>query len=269
MSSLRKYGYAFLLGFKRTLEYRLSFFLTMISCLFPMVIQYYLWTSMYAHSTDPFIFGYSYRQMILYVLLASLLTLVVSAGFEWDIASDIKEGGLNAVLVRPVSYVLYRICSFLGGKILQVLLSLAIIAVLLLFYPPIDGRLWQLRDMVLFVAALWNGVVMNMMIFYCLSMMAFWISEVWGVFAGFGVVSSLFSGGVFPIEVFGAVVNRLLDYLPFKYVVYFPVNVLTFRVTGTAVLEGIAIQLGWMALLAVLARVIWQTGTKKYVSIGG
>jgi len=266
---LGKYGYAFLLGFKRTMEYRLSFFLSILSCLFPMVIQYYLWTSMYAHSTDLMIFGYSYRQMILYVLLASLLTLVVSAGFEWEIASDIKEGGLNAVLVRPLHYFLYRISSFLGGKLLQVLLSLAVIAALLMVYPSIAGQMWQLRDIAWFAAALLNGVVMNMLIFYCLSMLAFWISEVWGVFAGFGVVSSLFSGGVFPIEVFGVVVNRLLDYLPFKYIVYFPVNVLTFRVTGTAVLEGIAIQLGWMALLALLAQVIWRIGTKKYVSIGG
>lgn len=45
--------------------------------------------------------GYSYTEIIVYTLLAGLVSKLVITGFEYQINEDIKDGGLNKYLIRP------------------------------------------------------------------------------------------------------------------------------------------------------------------------
>ena len=109
------YRCVFLMGAQQAMAYRADFFLGLASCIFPIIMQVYLWTALYkagAASTN----GYSYNQMILYTLLAGMTSRLVATGFENEIARDIKDGGLNKYLIRPVPYAGYMLARFLGGK---------------------------------------------------------------------------------------------------------------------------------------------------------
>ena len=51
---------------------------------------------------------------------------MVATGFEWEIADDIKNGGLNKYVIKPVGYLPYRIACFLGQKSFQAVLMLVL-----------------------------------------------------------------------------------------------------------------------------------------------
>ena len=57
----------------------------------------------------------------------------MSAGFETQINEDIKLGGLNKYLVKPVGYCRYQFFSFLGEKLPQLSILLLVASGLIAF----------------------------------------------------------------------------------------------------------------------------------------
>lgn len=75
-----------------------------------------LWNYLYGNGDAGAMTGYSYTEIIVYTLLAGLVSKLVITGFEYQINEDIKDGGLNKYLIRPVNYCGYRFCSYLGKR---------------------------------------------------------------------------------------------------------------------------------------------------------
>jgi ABC-2 type transport system permease protein len=57
--------------------------------------------------------------------------------------------------------------------------------------------------------------------------------------------------------------------LPFWYMVGFPVEALTGRLSSAQLWSGFAVQAGWLALALLLSRLVWVQGTKRYTAVGG
>ena len=127
---MKTYGYVFGMGLQKALAYRADFLLTLASCIFPILMQVCLWTALYAAGAAD-TGGYTYEQMILYTLLAGITARIVATGFENDVAQDIKDGGLNKYLVKPVDYGGYYFAQFLGGKAGPIAFLLAVTAAVL------------------------------------------------------------------------------------------------------------------------------------------
>ena len=72
-----------------------------VSTIFPIIIQTFLWNYLYGHGDAGAMTGYSYSQIMVYTLLAGMVSKLVYTGFEYAVNEDIKTGGLNKYLVRP------------------------------------------------------------------------------------------------------------------------------------------------------------------------
>ena len=123
--------------------------------------------------------------------------------------------------------------------------------------------------MLLFLLTLTLAVMLNFLIFYCISAVAFWIVEIGFLFEGIRIVFVLLSGGIFPLEVFGQRFVQVMNFLPFKYTVNFPINVLNGRTTPAEVALGLLVQCVWIGLCLLLSRYLWQMGSQRYVAVGG
>lgn len=87
-----------------------------LSTVFPIIIQTFLWNYLYGHGDAGAMTGYSYPQIMVYTLLAGMVSKLVYTGFEYAVNQDIKTGGLNKYLVRPVDYFAYRFFDHMGEK---------------------------------------------------------------------------------------------------------------------------------------------------------
>jgi ABC-2 type transport system permease protein len=269
MRWLSKYSKAFEMGFQTALEYQINFLLSLVSAAYPIIIQTFLWTAIFQNSNEPLVYGYTYRQMMAYTFLAGLVSRIVRTGFEYEIMDDVKNGKFSKFLVQPLGYFPYRLCSFFGNKLPGLAMILAILAVVLLGLNTFWGVPLELVRILAFLVTLILAVTLNFLIFYCISSVAFWIVEIGFLFEGIRIVTVLLSGGIFPLEVFGARFVHVMNYLPFMYTVNYPINVLNGKISPAGTLEGMLIQCLWIGACFLLANLLWRTGSRRYVAVGG
>ena len=63
--------------------------------------------------------------------------------------------------------------------------------------------------------------------------------------------------------------EKALYCTPFPYQMYFPVSIYMGRVTGSALVQGLAAQAAWVAFAWFMAWFAWRRGIKKYAAVGG
>ncbi|AKG34769.1 ABC transporter permease [Paenibacillus durus] len=269
MSIYPKYIRVFKLGVQASMEYRLDFALSLISAFFPIMIQYYIWTAVYGRSGSGQFFGYTYGEMILYTIVAAIVTKIVTTNMDHVIASDIKDGALNKYLVQPASYFGLKLFTLLGQKLFFFTVMLAVLFVVIFYFGGRYGIHIPLVNIACFVAAMALSLILNFLISYTIAAIAFWLSEISYFFEMTGLLVIILSGGVFPIEVFGQAVSHLLNYLPFKYTIYFPSNVINGKLILSEITEGLLMQFFWIGVMFLVSKLVWRIGFKKYLGLGG
>lgn len=266
---MNPYRCVFRMGIEKSLEYRANFFLSLLSAVFPIIIQTFLWNYLYGNADAAALFGYSYDQIIVYTLLATLVSHLVYTGFEYQVNEDIKNGGLNKYLVRPVVYHRYQLCSFLGEKLPQLLVLIAVAAVLILFSVAVLGLSLTPARILAFVLSLVLALVLNFFIFYCVALLSFWLTDVNLMFGTVSVVLVVVSGGVFPMDIFGKRIAVLFQILPFGYTTQFSTNIINGKLEWMQVGSGFLCQLFWIAFFVFLSEWMWRNGLKRFTAVGG
>ncbi len=268
MKGFDKYYYSFLIGMKSSMEYRANFFLSILSALFPIFIQTFLWISVYKNSSSPVIFGYSFAQIIQYTVFAQLVSRFIRTDFEYEINDDIKNGGLNKFIIRPIGYFTYRLCCFLGQKIMNLIMIIVLFIFAFFLFRYFLGSIITIENILGFIIALILSLCLNFLIFFCISTLGFWFTEIGFLFEALRIVIIALSGGIFPLKIFGPAVASILDWMPFKYTINFPVDILNSQDPGWALIKGYFTQIAWIITLLLLAKLCWRIGSKKYVAVG-
>jgi len=269
MPWLKKYYTTFQMGFQTALEYRINFAISLISAAYPIFIQTFLWTAIYLNATGPTVYGFTYRQIIAYTFLAGLISRIVRTGFEYEIMDDVKNGRFSKFLVQPVGYFPYRLASFFGAKLPNLAMIGSILVLVLVGLKALWGVSLQPGRLLFFPLTLALAITLNFLIFYCISSVAFWLVEVGFLFEGVRIVIILLSGGIFPLEVFGQRFVQVMNLLPFKYTINYPINVLNGKIPLSGAAAGLLIQCAWIGACLLLAHLLWRTGSKRYVAVGG
>lgn len=264
---MKMYKCSFLLGLESALEYRFDFFLSLISTIFPIIIQTYLWNAIYSSSTVNN--GYTYNQIILYTLIAGMVSKLVLTGFEYEINDDIRTGGLNKFIVRPIGYLQYRFCTFIGSKIPSITILMIIMTIMLICTSFILNISFSLIRILLFIISLIGAIILNFIIYFCISMLGFWFTEISKLFGTVNILLVIISGGVFPLDIFGDVITIITNILPFKYTTQFTVDIINGKLLSNEIAIGLIFQLSWILIFFGLSILMWKKGLKKYVAVGG
>lgn len=264
---MRTYLHVFSLGMQTSLEYRSDLYLSLFSTVFPALLQLCLWNAVYT-SPDMVYQGYTYPQILLYSLMSGLLTKLTACGFEYRISEDIKSGGLSKFIVRPVHYALYCFCEFEGSKLLPLGIFSAVSTVCIGI--TVRRFSFSLNAVYIFycVLAVFGALALNFLIYFCIAMGAFWITEIARLFSTFFIVSVVLSGGILPLDIFGQQVTALISLLPFQYTVQFPLTILNGRFTPVQIAQGFGMQFMWIAVLTIAAVLLWKAGLKRYTAVG-
>lgn len=258
----------FLMGVEQALEYRVSFFLSMLSAVFPIVIQTTMWNYLYRHSDAAAVFGYERGEILLYSLLASIVSQLVGTGFEGEMNEDIKMGGLNKYLVRPMGYKRYLFFRFLGQKVPRVLIIAPVMAAIIVL-AFLQGLPISAGRTAAFLISLSLAIILNFSIYFCIGLFGFWLTDAGQLFGTISIVLTVISGGVFPLDIFGGAAETLVNFLPFGYTTQFPVNIINGRFGWARMGIGFAFQIGWILIFVWLGKKMWKHGIKRYAATGG
>lgn len=265
---MKKYTTAFGLGVSNSMEYRFDFFINLLSTVFPIIMQIFIWISMYQNGADT-LYGYTFPQMIMYVVVAGAVGKFTSTGVEYLVNEDIRSGGIAKYLVKPVNYIGYRLMDAIGNKAASMFTMIVLTIVALITLLGIVGFTVAWQAVLLFFPALLFAAMLNFFLFFCMSMTAFWLTDIGNFFHAMSVIIMVLSGGVFPVTVFGKTYALISKYIPLTYTINYPIQILSGTVSVQEAVGVLGIQLVWIIILALLAVFLWQRGLKKYVAVGG
>jgi ABC-2 type transport system permease protein len=144
---------------------------------------------------------------------------------------------------------------------IPVALSLA-----LLLKPEINLK-WQ--NGLLFLPALIVAWALRFLWGYWLALLAFWATRADGLLALQDSLVFLLGGQVAPTRLLPPFIQAFSTILPFRYMVAFPVEILTGQLMQSQILEGFIIQGFWLVVAVGLYALLWRNGVRRYEAVGG
>jgi ABC-2 type transport system permease protein len=102
-----------------------------------------------------------------------------------------------------------------------------------------------------------------------LGMLGFWILEVSSLLYVINTLNFFVSGHMFPLDLLPGFWPDALRLLPFQYLAYFPAMVFLGKTQGTELAWGLGLELAWAVFFAVLARLLYRRGLRRYSAYGG
>jgi ABC-2 type transport system permease protein len=188
---------------------------------------------------------------------------------EWRIAAEIRDGQINAILIKPINHLLYRLSLFFSYRLIYSLITLPIIAVVL--WLARDQLRWPVHpeSWLFFGLATAGSALIQFFIAYSLAMLAFWILEVSTIIFLLYSFEYFLSGHVFPLDLLSPALLSALKWTPFPYELFFPVEILLERVHGRELVHGFTAQIFWILITGWTARTLWKRGVQVYQATGG
>jgi ABC-2 type transport system permease protein len=109
------------------------------------------------------------------------------------------------------------------------------------------------------------GLCMN----FILNCTAFWTLEISAVQLIVTWVTDLLGGQLVPLVFFPAAFQSVLMFLPFAAMFSTPLLIYVGRIPPAGWGAALAVQAGWLTILALASIVIWRAGAKRVVVQGG
>lgn len=255
------------------LVYRGDFALGTLMRFLPIVTQIFLWTAVFAAAGSGKIegsIGYSRNDVIAYYLLTMLARAFSSMpGLASGIALQVREGEIKKFLIQPIDLVSYLLLSRIAHKLVYYSVAAGPFALVYFlcrnFFPG-----WPPAEVVVvFIISLLLAFALGFFLEATMGMISFWFLEVTSLLFVYMLFTFFFSGHMFPLEILPEPWRTFVDFLPFKYMAYYPAAVFLGKIEGAEMYQGLAIQAAWVVVCIFMCRHAMQRGFNRYSGYGG
>jgi ABC-2 type transport system permease protein len=246
------------------LQYRSFFFILAFGWMIPPLIYLLVWSTA---AGEHGIAGLTRGEFVAYYLTLILVNQVTYAQTNWTVGDLIRYGQMNHILLRPIPPIYDALASEFAGKVVYLIFDLPLVALLaLILRPELDFRL---ENGLIFIPALVLAWALRFFWGYWLALLAFWAARADALLALQDSLIFLLAGQVAPVALLPGVMQTAAKILPFRYMVAFPVEVLTGQLAAPDLCIGFAAQVGWLIVAVVVYSTLWRVGLRRYSAIGG
>lgn len=254
---------------RKATAFRVGFFLreVLIGLPRPLVMSL-VYLAIYRSSGKADIVGFSFADMVGYLILTALLIKMIPHEWLFDLADQIFEGYVTKFLVMPFPYfalIVARWVQYVGVQ-LSVVVTLWIAGALVLpqWWPsPATG--WALLQAALL--ALLGGYCF-VLTYFCLNALAFWLDVVWTLLIMMRFITGFVGGLVVPISIMPEAVQRIFAFAFPYWTLSAPAELLLGRLGTADFLRGLLTLAVTAVVLQVVALVVWKRGLSKYQGVG-
>ena len=265
----RKFRAAFLFSWQDALTYRAEGVVWFINDAAIPLVMIALWLAAYRNVDR--VGAYAVEDMVHYYVMFLALSTILTPYPEGYSSYLIRNGAISQHLVRPFPFQLWLLAGEVAGRVLRLffLIPLILLIVLTLGWGLLDAfaLTWETTPILL------ASMVLSFLLHYCLKLsiglLAFWMSHVAGIAQVFTIVKIFLAGSIIPLDLMPAAVERVTSFLPFRYLYFFPVQLLQGRLDLLSALGGLAMQGMWLVLAYVLMQWVFAAGVRRYGAYGG
>ncbi len=246
------------------MQHRGFFFLLAFMWMVPPLIYLFVWMTA-AGSGD--IGGFDRGAFVAYYLALIVVNQVTYATTNWTVGDFIRYGNMNILLMRPISPVFDALAQEIAGKVVFMAFVGPFVFILGLILRP-EISVTPVRGLQ-FVLALGLAWALRFFWGYWIALLAFWSTRADALLAVQDSLIFLLAGQIAPVALLPGIFRHAAVYLPFRYMIGFPVEVLTGNLSAADIQLGFVFQLGWLIFTAGLFALVWQKGVRQYSAVGG
>ena len=207
-------------------------------------------------------------QFVAYFLATFVVRQMASSWAFYEMNFEVRNGTLAMRLLRPVHPLWAYAAESLAGLPFRILVAVPVAMVTLavvgrdaVTHDPTSWALWAVSMLGAWLITLWVNLVIGCLAFFMESSMK--LMDAWLVF--FFVLS----GYLIPIELFPARLRAVVDWLPFRYQIGLPVELMTGAHPMGEALRLLAAQWVWVAVAIGSTSFLWRLGLRRFAAYGG
>lgn len=234
-----------------------------------LAVTFFLWKAIYSSSSNAIMEGFSFNEMIVYMLMAFITNLLVSSDVSYIVSREVKDGSIAINLIRPINYSIRMMFQTIGTILFNfiIVFLLAFIIITAAFYN-LEGSL-NIGNIILYFLSTALSMVLTFYYSYCFGLLAFKITNMWGLSQIMQAIFRLFSGSLIPLAFFPKVISTIFSYLPFSSMISTPTLIYLGKLSGFELIKGLLIQLVWLLIFIGVSRWMWNKLIKQLTILGG
>jgi ABC-2 type transport system permease protein len=245
--------------------YSAWFWMDMFVRLMAMLIASAFWQAVYAAS--PSLGGLTLQQTLTYAVLAQMLRPMTEAGVILDVGFRVREGVIANELVRPLDFQFANYVSALMWMVVSLVVALPLLLIGWLAFGlqlSSDPLVW-----LAFITTLVIGYSVRFFFDWIFASMAFYTTEVWGLFVLHQGISLFFSGVLLPLALMPGWLQAITAALPFAQAFAVPLNLLSGITPLTDVPGLVLTQVVWLIGMLALSRGFFLLAVRRITVQGG
>jgi len=230
--------------------------------------QYYFWKMAFGDNAQMTIKGYTFNEIIQYYLLLRIVSDIVDSRAGFRMGELILSGKISFLLLKPVTLKKWMIAEEVGRVFVDLLTKALFffgIAQLIVGLPQLSWIAF-----LLLITSLLLSFLLSFTLFFIVGCVAFYVEAVAGLNYAFRRVIFFFSGGLIPLAFFPETFQRVLNFLPFKYIFDLPVSIFLHfnQLSPLDLVKGLGIQLFWIIVVWKIGDIVFDRSVKHNQSVG-
>jgi len=249
-------------GVAETVAYRAEFLVWMLTSTMPLVML----ALMSSIARERPFKGYTEAGFVTYYLSVLIVRQLTGNWVAWQMGEEIRNGSLAMRRLRPIHPFIAFASSHAAAIPFRSVIALPIAIILLVTTgaPGLANPL-QLALLVPSIAIAW---MLTFAILFAIGSLSFWITQSMAVANLYFGLYTVLSGYLIKIDMMGRFA-KIISWLPFRFMLSAPVELITDRLTNDQILEIVGGQLAWTAVIGMTALSVWRAGVRHFEAVGG
>ena len=251
-------------GFVDAVAYRAEMFIWVLATTMPLVMLA-LWSTV---AREAPIGRYGEEQFTAYFLATFVVRQLTGSWVFYDMNFAIRNGTLAMRLLRPVHPLWAYAAEALAAMPLRLVVSLPVAVIALavvgargMTHDPVLWGLW--------VASVTGSWLITLLVNLMIGCASFYIESSLKLMDAWLVFFFILSGYIIPIDLFPHSLRALVEWLPFRFQIGFPVEVMTGAHGRSAALALLGAQWLWVAAGLGATALMWRGGLRRFAAYGG
>lgn len=249
----------------KLLQYRADILLWTLAATISPLVSMALWYAVAQSSGNQ---DMAHTTLVYYIFVSFLSTATLSWS-GYIIAQEILNGEIAKSLMKPFSLFWGQVISNIVEKSIRLLIPLPVLLILIFSLPSffaksiISVSLLPYACIIIALAA-----CLAFLLDIALGMIAFWLEDALQIRRFQDLLFQIASGVLIPYSFLPKNIHTAFSFLPYRYIVSAPAELLTGQLNAQDVPTIIGAQLFWILLLFIITRIEWVRGLKKYAIPG-
>lgn len=225
----------------------------------------YLWIAIYR--TGQTVGTYTLEAILVYYIVLTILRSIISEGVSlgFEASEEINQGVVTNYLLKPFSYPVEQFLKMAGKVTINAAFMVPLAAVLAWFAKDII-QLPTAVSWIQFVGMMLIGMVFYYLIYFISALSSFWLTNGRSAVYAFMLTGSFLNGSLIPLDLFPESLTWLVQYSPFKFLIFVPIQVFLGRIESWTPL---LMQAGaWIIILITIIVLLWKLGVRKFEAVG-